>query len=264
MKQILIWLAFILFCNTSIAQLNPKKSSLRDLSPDRPHQTESPITVDKWHIMIESDVVNFKNEMELKNRIKTLGLGAANLKIGFHKRMDFEIISTIFSKQTYENNIQPTNQGFCKNFTFRYKYNLIGNDSGSLAIAIMPLINTNNFFNEKGKIYTAGILVNAEKEVGNLFGLGYTGGFSSFTVDRLFNQYEIFNTVSLDYKVIGKLHFFHEVSHRYNKSAAHLSTFSFDSGCIYTVNNNLQFDSGFYYFIQPKTLFLFMGGTIRI
>src|SRR5579872_4714918 len=44
----------------SFAQVrkSEKKKKLRELSPDRPHQTESPITVDVGHIMFETDLVN--------------------------------------------------------------------------------------------------------------------------------------------------------------------------------------------------------------
>lgn len=256
----------LLFFSLSLSLKAQEKKSpkLRDLSPDRPHQTESPITVDKGHIMIEADVVNFTQKKIPNDQLSTLGFGFINFKVGFHKRMDIEVISGVYSNDSYKHQSSPDKNNYVSDLTFRYKLNLLGNDSGSFALAIMPIMRTTNFFQQKWQVLNGGILVNIEKELQGKFGLGYTGGLSSFSVKPLSTQYELFSTLSFDYKLIGALRNFVEVSHRYNKSADFLNTYSFDSGLIFTPGKNLQFDAGFYFYLPAKTPFFFIGGTIRI
>ncbi|MCW3078069.1 MAG: hypothetical protein JWO32_2678, partial [Bacteroidetes bacterium] len=244
--------------------LSQSKTKLRELSPDRPHQTESPITVDKWHIMFEADLINFAKKNIDNEPLNTLGVGYGNLKFGFHKRMDIEVISGICSKDIYKNTSLPTKTNYLSDFTFRYKLNILGNDSGDLAIAIMPIIRTTNFFNQKGEILNGGILINAEREIAGKFGLGYTGGLSSFSFKPYMKQYEIFSTLSFDYKLAGHFRSFVEGSYRYNQSAEFLHTYSFDAGVTFTPLPNLQFDGGFYFYMPANSPFIFIGGTIRI
>jgi hypothetical protein len=237
---------------------------LRDLSPDRPHQTESPITVDKWHIMLEADLVNYTRKKIANDQLNTIGLGLPNIKFGFHKRMDIEIISDVYTHETYKNKTSPDASNYFSSFTFRYKLNLIGNDSGDFALAIMPTLKTSNFFVTDMQLISGGFLINIEKELLGDLGLGYTGGLSGFSVEPFMQQYELFSTVSIDYKLIGALRSFVECSYKFNRSAEFTHTYSIDSGVIYTPTKNLQFDTGFYFYLPAKSPFFFIGGTIRI
>jgi hypothetical protein len=241
-----------------------KKPKLRDLSPDRPHQTESPITVDKWHVMLEADVANLTQKKISNDQLNTMGLACANLKFGFHKRMDIEVISNSYTQEFYKNKTLPEEKNYFNDLTFRYKLNLLGNDSGDLAIAIMPTLKTTNFLQTKFDIISAGLLMNLEKEIDGKYGLGYTGGLSSFSVKPFMQNYELFSTLSFDFKLVGALRSFVEASYRYNKTADFIHTYSIDSGLIFTPTNNLQFDTGFYFYLPAKSPFFFIGGTIRI
>ena len=262
-KLLLLPALIFLISNTFYGQEN-KKPKLRDLSPDRPHQTESPITVDKWHLMIETDVCNLTRKKTTNDQQNIFGLGLANIKFGFHKRMDIEVISDIYTHGFYTNKTIPNESNYLSSFTFRYKLNLIGNDSGDFALAIMPTLKTNNFFVKDMQILNGGFLVNIEKEIAAKYGLGYTGGLSALSFDPIMQEYEFFSTVSLDFKLIRALRSFAEVSYRYNKTAQFLHTYSIDSGIIFTPTKNLQFDTGFYFYLPAKSPYFFIGGTIRI
>ncbi len=240
-----------------------KKKKLRELSPDRPHQTESPITVDAGHIMVETDLVNdtfYKNELPYSS---TKGLMFFNFKVGLTNKMDVELMSNAYSYTKYEHNaLPPTNNSF-PDLTFRYKLNVLGNDAGRTAIAIMPFINTSNFLHEKWQAKTGGIFVNAEHMINDKFEIGYTGGLTSFTINPFFSQYELFSTVSFSYPVYRSINHFVEVSERWNSSSIVRNNYSIDSGFTFTPTRNNQFDMGFYYFIPVKTLYAFIGTTIR-
>ncbi|MGZ3932532.1 MAG: hypothetical protein ACXVP0_14705, partial [Bacteroidia bacterium] len=91
-----------------------------------------------------------------------------------------------------------------------------------------------------------------------------TGGLTSFAIDPFFKQYEWFSTVSFTYPLYKSLHHFLEISDRLNEFSSVRNNYSFDSGLTFTPTKNNQFDMGFYYFIPVKTLYIFIGTTIRI
>lgn len=261
-KTFLMRLIFMLLCLSTCA-LAQEQTKLRELSPDRPHQTESPITVDKNHVMIEADALNYMKETESGSAVHSLGLGYFNLKYGFHNRMDIELISGFYKSKISDVAELREHKAF-EDFMVRYKYNLIGNDSGDLAVAIMPFLRTTNFFTDKFHFLNGGLLLNAELEVAKKYGLGYTGGLSSFTIDPFFTQVELFSTVSFDFKLYGYIRQFVEVSYKYNQSTSVIHNYSVDAGITVTPGKNYQMDCGIYYFIPDKRPFVFVGGTIRI
>jgi len=256
----------LLVSTHAMAQINKhdKKKKLRELSPDRPHQTESPITVDAGHIMVETDLVNNTFYDKDYPHSSTTGLLYFNFKVGIQKNMDVEVMSNAFSFSRYEHHALPSTNTSLPDLTFRYKLNILGNDSGRTSIAIMPFITTTNLVHEKWQAKTGGILVNAEHLFKDKYELGYTGGLTTFTINPFFQQHEWFSTVSFSYPLYKSLNHFIEISDRLNKVASVRNNYSFDSGLTFTPTANNQFDMGFYYFIPMKTLYIFIGTTIRI
>src|SRR5688572_24804065 len=61
-------------------------AELRELSTDRPDQTESPYTVDAGHFQVESDLVNYTRDRDGNIRTTDLSLAALNLKVGLTNR----------------------------------------------------------------------------------------------------------------------------------------------------------------------------------
>ncbi len=241
-----------------------EKKELRELSPDRPHQTESTHTVDKGHIMFETDLVNNTFYNKDIPRSSTTGLFYFNLKVGFQKNMDVEIISNALSFTRYENKALPNTTSAFSDLTFRYKLNVLGNDSGNTSVAIMPFLTTSNFFVDNPQAKTGGLLVNVERIIAKKYEIEYTGGLSSFSINPLFKQYELFSTFSFTYPVYKSLAHYVEVSERFNQFTNVRNNYSFDSGFTFTPTKNNQFDMSFYYFFPVKTLYIFIGTTIRI
>jgi hypothetical protein len=241
-----------------------KRKKLRELSPDRPHQTESPHTVDVGHIMFETDLANATFDNKDTPHSTTSGLFYFNLKAGFQRNMDIEVLSNAYAFTQYEHRALPSTRTAFPDLTFRYKLNVLGNNSGRTSIAIMPFITTTNLFSEKWQAKTGGIFVNAEHMFGGKYELGYTGGLTYFSIHPLFNQHEWFSTVSFSYPLYKSFNHFIEVSDRLSGSADVRNNYSFDSGFTFTPTQNNQFDMGFYYFVPIRKLYIFIGTTIRI
>ena len=250
--------------STKTAKEKKEKKELRELSPDRPHQTESTHTVDKGHIMFETDLVNNTFYNSPNPRSATTGLFYFNLKVGFQKNMDIEVISNALSFTRYAHEALPASSAAFPDLTFRYKLNVLGNDSGHTSVAIMPFLTTSNFFVDKPQAKTGGLFVNVERIIAHKYELEYTGGLTSFAINPFFKQYELFSTVSFTYPVYKTLAHFVELSDRFNQFTNVRNNYSFDSGLTFTPTKNNQFDMGFYYFVPVKTLYIFIGTTIRI
>jgi hypothetical protein len=105
----------------------------RELSPDRPDVTESPITVDAGAWAIEASYFEWR-----RNRgDEGFTFMETNLKVGLTDNIDFQ---TVFDAYTSERPVAgPRAEGF-SDVTLRLKTNLWGNDGGPTALATMPFV----------------------------------------------------------------------------------------------------------------------------
>ena len=101
---------------------------LRDLSPDRPDATESPLTVDAGRFALEASLFDYRRD----NGAETYTYGQLNFKAGLTHDIDLQTIVD-FSSDT------PDGDGF-GDVTLRLKYNVYGNDGGDSALALMPFV----------------------------------------------------------------------------------------------------------------------------
>ncbi len=115
------------------------RTLLREMSTDRPDQTESPFTVDAGHFQIEVDAVGAV--FDRRDGVKTKGWGTSwNLKAGLLNKVDIQfVIDPYVSERVEERGAVETTSGFGDVQT-RLKINLWGNDGGPTALAIMPFV----------------------------------------------------------------------------------------------------------------------------
>ena len=118
----------------------------RELSTDRPDQTESAYTVDAGHFQIESDLVNYTSDRDRSGggdvRTKDLSLATLNLKAGLTNRVDLQLMIDPSVSSKREDRVAGTTDkvsGF-GDVTTRLKINFWGNDGGPTAFAIMPFV----------------------------------------------------------------------------------------------------------------------------
>jgi hypothetical protein len=126
---------------------NPTPSEqMRELSTDRPDQTESPYTVDAGHFQIEMDVANGTMDRDKSNggdvRSQVWNFGGMNLKAGLLNNVDIQFVLDGYvdaRAKDYVANTSVRDSGFGDVQT-RLKINLWGNDGGKTAFAIMPFV----------------------------------------------------------------------------------------------------------------------------
>lgn len=122
---------------------NPTARSLmREMSTDRPEQTESAYTVDAGHFQLESDLFSYTRDSENGSTFESFAAVSLNLKLGLLNNVDLQLgVSPYLHDRFHDSNL-PSNEstsGFGDIVT-RLKINLWGNDSGSLAFAMMPFL----------------------------------------------------------------------------------------------------------------------------
>jgi hypothetical protein len=238
---------------------NPTPSALmRELSADRPDKTDCPFTVDAGHFQIEMDFANMTynqpNSERGNVRVTTIEAAPINLKVGLLNNLDFQLVYTPYQWEKTDNRdtgIIERESGF-EGITPRLKVNLVGNDGGFFALALIPFVTLP---------LSSGNLENGSVQGG--LGIPYSfdipGWDVGFQTTFHYNQNgvgsgyhtEFDNSVSIGHRIIGKLslsaEFFSSVSTERN--SAWVGTV--DTWLTYEVNKNMRLDAGVYIGVTP-------------
>lgn len=118
------------------------KDQMREMQTDRPDVTESPFTLDAGHFQYETDLIRFNHEQSDSKKTHTMLINQGNLKIGITGSTAIQIGFQSFGRQVEKDLVtgeRKTTSGI-GDLTFRIKQNLIGNNTGNFAMAILPYI----------------------------------------------------------------------------------------------------------------------------
>src|ERR1700744_1463029 len=121
---------------------NPTPENLmRDLSPDRPDETESAYTVDAGHFQLEMDFFNFTQDQTGGTTTKAWEVGDFNFKAGLLNQVDLQLeYDNYLNVQTEDGEGHSIRQSGFGDFTTRVKINLWGDDGGQTAFALLPYV----------------------------------------------------------------------------------------------------------------------------
>jgi len=115
---------------------------LREMSTDRPDQTESPYTVDAGRFQIEIDLVSASFDDDGSTTTRTWNVLPVNAKLGLTSRVDFQLLVDTYVDTRTEDDasgVVADASGF-GDVTTRMKINVWGNDGGRTALAVMPFV----------------------------------------------------------------------------------------------------------------------------
>ena len=238
---------------------NPTPRALmRELNADRPDKTDCPFTVDAGHFQIEMDFANLTynrpNPERGNVRFTAYEVAPMNLKVGLLNNLDFQLVFTSYLWERTDDRDAGTierKSGF-DGIAPRFKVNLLGNDGGFFALALIPFVKLP---------LSSGHLDHGVVEGG--LGMPYSfdipGWDVGFQTTFHFNRNgadsgyhsEFDNSVSIGHPIIGKLsisaEFFSSVSTERN--ADWVGTV--DTWLTYQVNENLRLDGGVYIGVTP-------------
>lgn len=118
------------------------KAQMREMETDRPDVTESPYTVDAGHFQYETDLVGMTRERSDHKQSNTLLINQFNLKIGITGSTAIQIGFQSYGKQKQKDLASGERRvtAGIGDVTFRVKQNLLGNDGGNFALAVLPYV----------------------------------------------------------------------------------------------------------------------------
>ena len=226
-------------------------AGLRELSTDRPDQTESPYTVDAGHWQIESDLVNYTYDRDRSGggdvRTTDLSLATLNLKAGLTSRMDLQLMIDPYVSTRVDDRVTGTTDkvsGF-GDVTTRLKVNCWGNDGGPTAFAVMPFV--------KWPL-SASSVRNGETEGGVILVLGYElpGGWGSAVMTEVDwvsdgaggRDTTWINSITFAHDLTAKLGGYVELFTVRNDVPGSRWQGQFDVGLTYAVADDIQIDIG--------------------
>lgn len=232
--------------------LNPTPRELmRELSTDRPDQTESPYTVDAGHFQVEADLINATLDRDRSGggdvRTRDFSVAALNLKVGLLNNVDLQLLVDSYVHSRIEDRVAGTTvraSGFGDMVT-RLKVNLWGNDGGRTALGIMPFV--------KWPLAQSG-LRNGETEGGIIlplavelpwgWGLGAQTEFDFVADGSGGYDTEYFNTITFGRDLIGNLGGYVEFAALVTPESGGAWQGQVDVGFTYGLNENTQLDFG--------------------
>jgi len=230
---------------------NPVPEDLmREMAPERPDKTDTPITLDAGHFQLEMDFANLTYDSE-RNKFRTASFEVApmNLRVGLLNNVDFQLGFTTFHWEEAKDIRQGSvarKYGF-DGITPRFAVNILGNDGGFFALGLIPFV--------KAPLNTGGLgnsSVEGGIEVPYSFDIpGWDVGLQTAfranrnAADRDYHA-EFDNSISIGHTLIGKfsgaLEFFSTVSTE--RGAGWIGTV--DLLLNYQLNKNVRLDSGIF------------------
>jgi len=185
---------------------------LRELSTDRPDQTESPYTLDAGHFQMELDLINavFDHDKGGGNDVKTRGwtAGGINLKVGLLNNVDIQFVYDTWVKARVKDRAAGTvnwDSG-AGDLQTRLKINLWGNDGGPTAFGIMPFVKwplpESDVRNGETE---GGLIIPFAADLGGGWGLGAMTEFDYVSDENGGHDTAYFNTITVGHDLVGAL-----------------------------------------------------------
>jgi hypothetical protein len=248
---------------------NPVPENLmRDLSPDRPDETESPYTVDAGHYQLEMDFANFSYNKSDGTTTKTWDVGDFNFKAGLLNNVDVQFVyDNYLNVHTEDSSGKSTTQSGFGDFTTRLKVNLWGDDGGKTAFALLPYVTFPTSTDGVGNnAVEGGVIFPLAVSLPHDFDLSLETAASYMKNDGNGGYHEEFiASASLDHQIIGKLSGFVEFFSNFTTESHSGWVGTVDTGLEYLVTKNIQLDFDCYFGVTPAAADYnpFCGITVR-
>lgn len=243
--------------------------SMREMSPDRPDETESPYTVDAGHFQLEMDFANYTFDDTAGIETSTWNIAPFNFKVGLLNTVDLQLVYDNYLNARTEDSTSGATlrQSGFSDFTTRLKINLWGDDAGQTALALLPFVKFPTSTDDLGNdAVEGGLILPLAVKLPADFDLGCETAFS-YLRDADGHRYhgDFINSITLDHGITGKLsgyvEFFSDISTE--QHAEWIGTV--DVGLEFLVTENIQLDCGCNFGVTPAAddEHVFSGITVR-
>ncbi|UWX61254.1 transporter [Chryseobacterium oranimense] len=224
---------------------------MREMETDRPDVTESPYTVDAGHVQFETDLVRLIHEKSDMQKISTLLINQANLKIGITSNTAIQVGFQTYGRQKekeLDSNSEAVNKGI-GDITLRIKQNLIGNNHGAFALAVLPYVKFPTSEYEESR-YEYGLIVPMSYKLPGEWKLGLQVEVDKLKdTDQPSMHTEFLQTLTISHPLSKGIDWIAETYYTYDFKAHELSNF-INAAIQMEVVKDLKLDIGINYGIQ--------------
>mgnify|MGYP003606350494 CR=1 FL=1 len=242
------------------------RNQMREMETDRPDVTESPYTVDAGHFQFETDLLRTVREMSDSQETHTLLINQMNLKIGITGSTAIQIGFQTYGRQKeteLESGSKTVKEGN-GDLTLRIKQNIIGNDGGNFALAVLPYVKFPTSVYEDSRL-EGGLIVPMQYQLPGEWNLGF-----QVEVDRLKDQdqpemhTEFLQTITISHSIIKNLDGIAETYYTYDFKAHQFSNF-INAALQMEVARDFKLDAGLNFGLQHTAAkHYFVGASYRL
>jgi hypothetical protein len=251
------------------AIFNSQPATVREMSTDRPDQTEGAFTVPKGMFQFEFGFLNYSRRLDTDHRTENFTWGEVNAKYGLTNDIDFQLLWQPWTEQRFKGNPDQGEDGYFRegvnDLNVRLKWNLIGNDSGPFALALLPSVKVPTAKHRIGNdLWEGGLAIATEIDLGGGWSLGntITGYVAGDSDDTLYFRPSA--TAVLGYDVTEKFSCFVEIFAANQMDTERYWQTSLDAGIGYAITENMIFDAGaFWFFRGDEAINPFVGLSVR-
>lgn len=243
------------------------REHMRELSTDRPDQTESPNTVDAGHWQVEFDIVNYTYDREAGVRTNTLNVAPVNVKLGLTNSADLQVIYDSYTRERVRTAGAVATTEDWGDLTLRLKQNLWGNDGGDTALAIMPFVkiplktgSAGNDLVEGGVIVPLAVALPAGWGMGLMTEIDWLADAAGRS-----RHAEWVNTITFSRDLTEKLGGYVEIVSVHSNERGADWIAQADTGLTYAISDDVQLDGGCNFGVTDAAPDVqpFIGLTIR-
>jgi hypothetical protein len=221
-------------------------AQMRAFSTDRPPKANSPYTVDAGHFQYETDVAVYAHGTTGATTSRDWTIVDPTLKLGLTHAVDAELQFTPYESTANQNAGQTTSVRGVGDTVARLKVNVLGDDQGDVAVALLPYL----------KLPTARSGLGNGKVEGGLIlpiGINAPGGFAVIVMpeaDALKDAggsgyHGAFDfLVNISHAIGGRWTFYTEAYGSRTLQAGSAPVYTLDEAVTYAPGPNLQFDLG--------------------
>lgn len=228
------------------------REEAREMSTDRPDQTEGAYTVPKGWFQVEMGLATWTRRLDTDHADVAHAWGEFNFKYGLTNNTDLQLVWVAYNRGLQDGGPEEENaiQAGAGDLVTRFKWNVLGNDGGPIAVSLLPYVKIPVASQRIGNnMWEGGLFVNAEMDVGGGFALG-SSLFGSLAVDEDDGHYfRPGGTLVLGRDVTERLAWYWEVFTAWQYDSERYWLTSLDTGFTYALTQNLLLDlSVFWYF----------------
>jgi hypothetical protein len=230
---------------------NPTPSDeMREFLPDRPYVTDSPYTVDAGHWLLEAGLFEYTRDRYTSDdmpRLDSFAFGDMEVRLGVTSYAEAEALFTAYTYMQTKDKItgaQLKQSGF-SDFTLRFKFNILGNDGGRIAIALIPFVVFPTGADGIGnRGFSGGVVLPVEFALPADFILRAASTIQTIHEPGGGSHFDYINSAALGHPITKKLSTYIELWTDISTEAHQSWVGTVDTGLIYQLANNWELDAG--------------------